>query len=92
MERKLPETSHEANKEMTYDLKLNHKKQIVLALKILKKATFEEIANHLNWDDKNRVARRLLELERDQLIYKPGEKRLTKYGRNAYVYSLISNG
>ena len=29
------------------------------------------------------------ELEREQIVYKPGEKRKTKYGRNAYVYELV---
>jgi hypothetical protein len=30
------------------------------------------------------------ELEREQIVYKPGEKRKTKYGRNAYVYALAN--
>jgi hypothetical protein len=29
------------------------------------------------------------ELERDQRIFKPGEKRKTKSGRNAFVYQLV---
>jgi hypothetical protein len=78
MEKKLPETSHEAHKSMTDDILLNHHKQIIEALKNLKKATAEEIAIYLNWDDKNRSARRMSELEREQIIYKPGEKRKTK--------------
>ena len=86
---KLPETSHEAHKSMTHDILSNHKKQIVDALKVLKKATAEEVAIYLNWDDKSRSARRMSELEREQIVYKPGEKRKTKYGRNAFVYSLI---
>ena len=89
MEKKLPETSHEAHESMTDDILSNHHKQIIEALKNLKKATAEEIAIYLNWDDKNRSARRMSELERQQIIYKPGEKRKTKYGRNAFVYSLI---
>jgi predicted transcriptional regulator len=89
MKNKNPETSHEAYEMMTDSILSNHQKQIIDALKILKKATSEEIAIYLNWDDKNRSARRMSELEREQMIYKPGEKRKTKYGRNAYVYSLI---
>jgi predicted transcriptional regulator len=85
----LPETSHEAHKSMTKDLLSKHHTQIIDALKILKKATSEEIAIFLNWDDKNRSARRMSELEREQIIYKPGEKRKTKYGRNAFVYELV---
>jgi hypothetical protein len=90
MERIHPETSHEAYKSITDDILSKHHSQIIDALKILKKATSEEIAIFLNWDDKNRSSRRMSELERKQIIYKPGEKRKTKYGRNAFVYSLIS--
>lgn len=89
MEKKLPDTSHEAFEMMTESILSNHHSQIIDALKILKKATAEEIAIFLDWDDKNRAARRMSELEREQLIFKPGEKRKTKYGRNAFVYSLI---
>jgi len=89
MEKKLPETSHEAHKSMTNEILSNHHKQIIEALKVLKKATAEEIAFYLDWDDKNRSARRMSELEREQIVYKPGEKRKTKYGRSAFVYSLI---
>lgn len=89
MERINPATSHEAYKSMTKDLLSNHHTKIIEALNYLGNATFEEIAIHLQWDDKNRAARRLSELEREQIIYKPGEKRLTKSGRNAFVYALI---
>lgn len=90
MNKTLPETSHEAFDLMTKPLISSHQQQITYALKVLKKATFEEIASYLNWDDKNRAARRLSELERDQVIYKTGEKRKTKYGRNAFVYCLTN--
>jgi predicted transcriptional regulator len=89
MERINPTTSHEAYKSMTKGLLSNHHTKIIEALSILGKATFEEIANYLDWEDKNRAARRLSELEREQIIYKPGEKKPTKSGRNAFVYSLI---
>lgn len=89
MERILPETSHEAHKSITNEILSNHHRMIIEALSSLKKATFEEIADYLNWDDKNRAARRLSELERNQIIFKPGEKRKTRTGRNAYVYALI---
>jgi hypothetical protein len=89
MSNKLPNTSIEAYHMMTDDLLSEHHKKIIEALTILKKATAEEIAEHIGWDDKNRSARRMSELERDQIVYKPGEKRKTKYGRNAYVYELV---
>jgi predicted transcriptional regulator len=90
MQKKLPDTSHEAHESMTKQILSNHHLKIIDALKVLKVATAEEIANYLDWDDKNRSARRMSELERDQIIYKPGEKRKTKYGRNAYVYKLVN--
>ena len=89
MSNKLPDTSIEAYHMMTDDLLSEHHKKIIEALTILKKATAEEIAEHIGWDDKNRSARRMSELEREQIVYKPGEKRKTKYGRNAYVYELV---
>lgn len=87
----LPSTSHEAHKSMNKDILSNHHKMIIDALHVLKKATAEEISEYLDWDDKNRSARRMSELEREQIVYKPGEKRKTKYGRNAYVYSLTNS-
>lgn len=90
MNNKLPDTSHEAHKMMNKEVLSNHHYLIIEALKVLKKATAEEISEYLNWDDKNRSARRMSELEREQIVFKPGEKRKTRYGRNAYVYSLIN--
>jgi len=87
---KLPTTSLEAYQMMTEPLLGDHHKKIIEALNILKKATAEEIAEFIGWDDKNRSARRMSELERDQIVYKPGEKKKTKYGRNAFVYALIT--
>ena len=88
---KLPETSIEAYHSMTDDLLSDHHKKIIKALTILRRATAEEISVYLGWDDKNRSSRRMCELERNQIIYKPGEKRKTKYGRNAYVYELVKS-
>lgn len=90
MSNKLPSTSHEAHKMMTKELLSNHHNMIIDCLKVLKRATAEEISEYLNWDDKNRSARRMSELEREQIVYKPGEKRKTRYGRNAYVYALTN--
>jgi predicted transcriptional regulator len=90
MSNKHPETSLEAYKMMTEPLLGDHHKKIIEALNILKKATAEEIAEFIGWDDKSRSARRMSELEREQIVYKPGEKKKTKYGRNAFVYSLIT--
>lgn len=91
MKSKFPETSLEAYEKVSDVMLSNHHKLILETLKILKKATSEQIADYLNWDDKNRAARRMKELETKDLIYKTGEKKQTKYGRNAFVYSLVKS-
>lgn len=83
-----PKTSIQAFKLMTSDIKANHHKSIIKALLKLKMANFEQIAKHLKWEDKNRVSRRMSELELDGIVYKPGTMIKTKSGRNSYVYSL----
>jgi len=87
--KKFPETSLEAYESMTTGLLSNQHGDILKALLVLEKATAEEISFYLNWDDKNRSSRRMSELERNSIIFKPGEKRKTKSGRNAFVYQLI---
>lgn len=89
MNKNLPDTSHEAYKMATDEMLSEHHSKIISALQVLGKATSEEIANYLKWDDRNRAARRMSELEANSIVFKPGEKRKTKYGRNAYVYQLI---
>lgn len=89
MERKNPSTSIEAYRSMTSDLIQKDHAKILNALEQLGSAIYEEIAKHLNWIDKNKVSRRLKELEGLQMIYKTGEKRTTTSNRNAYVYKLI---
>ena len=84
-----PNTSISAYESVKKDVISSHQGKIINALLLIKSGTYEEIANHLKWDDKNRAARRLSELERLQIVYKPGEKRKTKSGRDAYVYRLV---
>jgi len=91
MERKNPKTSLDAYESMTTEILSTHHKQIIEALACLGKATYEDIASHLRWDDKNRASRRLAELERSQIVYKPGDKKPTKSNRQAYVYMLCKN-
>ena len=83
-----PKTSIQAYKSMTDDILNNHHRLIVKALLKLGKANFEQIAKYLKWDDPNRAARRMSELERNEIVYKPGAMIKTKSGRNSYVYSL----
>lgn len=92
MERINPQTSTDAFKAVSPEMLADHYQKILGALKSLKKAIYEEVAKEIGWEDKNRVSRRLAELEGMQLVYKTGEKRLTSSKRNANVYALVTNG
>lgn len=89
--KKLPETSLEAYKQVTPEMLSEHHRKIVSALQVLGSSTYEGIANHVNLD-RHQVGRRLSELERMQIVYKPGQKKPTKSGRMAYCYSLCITG
>lgn len=64
-------------------------RDIMKALAILGTATFEDIAAHLKVD-KSRVWKRLSEMERLELIYRPGTKKILKSGRQGYEWALTS--
>lgn len=85
----LPETSHLSNKEFTAQMRIKHWDRIKEALKFLKLATGEQISIEAKMDY-HAVVRRLSEMERLEMIYKPGGKIPTKTGRLAYQYSLRS--
>lgn len=84
----LPDTSHAAHQSVTESMLTNHWGKILDALKVLKLATYEEIALFCRFPDKNMVSRRLKELEGEQMVYKPGTKKPTTSGRQAYQYAL----
>ncbi len=88
MERTNPETSHLAHESVSGKMLQNHWTKILNALSVLKLATYEELADHIGFKDKNQVSRRLKVLEDEQLVYKPGTKKLTKSNRWAFQYSL----
>lgn len=89
MQRNNPSTSLEAYKKVSKEMLSGHHAGIISALEKLGNATYEEIANYLEWDDKNRASRRLAELEREEKVYKTGEKRKTKSNRNAFIYRIV---
>lgn len=89
MGRKLPITSLEANEKAVPQMREQHHAKIIAALKELKIATYEKIAEHLKMD-KHQVGRRTKELELLGVIYKPGLKLNTTSGRQAFVYALTS--
>lgn len=87
--RNVPETSKEAFKSLNPDDLIEIYRNILKALGALNKGTFEEIAAYLKVD-KSRVWKRLSEMERMELIYRPGTKKLLKSGRNGYEWALRS--
>lgn len=89
-QRKNPSTSKDAYKSVTIEMLNSHHSKIIKALKEIGSGTYEEIAKYLQWEDKNRASRRLLEMEKLELVWKPGAKKLTKSGRNAFIYCLTN--
>ena len=88
--RKLPSTSHAANKAATEEMRRTHYGKIISALKVLGSGIYEQIADYCGMD-KHQVGRRLSEMEGLQLVWKPGAKKPTKSNRMAYVYQLTGD-
>lgn len=83
----LPNTSLEANKAASLEMRSRHWERIKEALKELTLATGEQIAAEAKMDY-HAVMRRLSEMERLEMVYKPGGKLPTSTGRLAYQYAL----
>jgi hypothetical protein len=86
-----PETSLEAYKALTPEKLSADYAKIINGLKVLGTATYEQLSDFNGCREPNIISRRMCELERKQLIFKTGEKRLTKRRRNAFVYCLTNN-
>ncbi len=87
---KHPETSLEAYHALTPEKLAGDYAKIINALKVLGTATYEQISDFNGCREPNIISRRLKELESKELIFKTGEKRLTKRNRNAFVYCLTN--
>jgi len=83
----LPQTSHDANKSATLEMRSRHWERIKEALLVLKLGTGEQIAEQAKMDY-HAVMRRLSEMERLEMVYKPGGKIPTKTNRLAYQYAI----
>lgn len=83
----LPQTSIDANKAATLEMRSRHWDKIKEALKELKLATGEQIAIQAKMDY-HAVMRRLSEMERLEMVYKPGTKIPTSTNRLAYQYAI----
>lgn len=89
--KQIPDTSKEAFKSLIPE-KIGEMYLVIMgALYVLQKATFEDIATHLKIE-KSRVWKRLSEMERLQLIYRPGTKKVLKSGRMGYEWALTVIG
>ena len=89
MKKQLPETSLAANKAAVPEMRMQHHKKITDALRELKIATYEKISEYAKME-RHQVGRRLNELEKMGVVYKPGLQLATKSGRMAFCYALTS--
>lgn len=85
----VPETSKEAFKSLDPARLRDSYKQIILALSELGSGTFEDIAKKMK-ADKSVVWKRLSELERANILYRPGTKKTLKSGRSGFVWMILS--
>jgi predicted transcriptional regulator len=64
-------------------------KQILSALSVLGEADFETIAAYLKCNP-SKIWKRMSELHKMELIYRPGNKRMLKSGRNGFTWMLCN--
>lgn len=84
-----PQTSIDAYKSLDRAKLSDTYKKIVLALAELGSGTFEDIAKKMKVD-KSVVWKRLSELERANILYRPGTKKTLKSGRLGFVWMILS--
>jgi predicted transcriptional regulator len=85
MKRKNPETSIEAYRSLDVRRLNETYRQILVALDSLREATFEEIAAFIGCSPA-KVWKRLSELNRTELIHRPGNKKALKSGKMGYTW------
>ena len=85
--RKTPETSVSAFYSLDPSQLAEIYRKILASLSVLGEATFEEISAHAKLP-KERVWKRLSELHKMDLIYRPGNKRVLKSGRDGFTWML----
>jgi len=87
MSRKPVETSVEAFRSLDPEKLSETHRKILYALSQLFEGTFEDIAAYLHVD-KSTIWKRLSELAKDGLIYRPGIKKALRSGRAGFVWRL----
>lgn len=85
--RNVAETSKEAYRSLDPDKLTETKRKILYSLSQLFRATHEDIAAHMKVD-RSVVWKRMSELEKDGLIFRPGIKKALRSGRLGFVYQL----
>lgn len=84
-----PQTSIDAFRSLDPAKLSDNYKKIVLALTELGSGTFEDIAKKMKVD-RSVVWKRLSELERANILYRPGTKKALKSGRLGFVWMILS--
>src|SRR5690348_4086471 len=88
--RKVIETSKEAYLSLQPDDIREMYRKIMKALSALGTGTFEDIAAYIK-EPRERVWKRLSEMAKMELIFRPGAKKMLKSGRNGFVWQLTSD-
>lgn len=83
----VPETSKEAYRKLDPARVAGTYLKIINALKVITEGNYEAIALAAGIAPE-KVWKRLSELQRSEIIYKPGNTVVTKNGSNSYVYRL----
>lgn len=87
--RKNPETSIDAYKSLQPDQLKEIYQKIIEALKVLGTASTEQIADYTTLPHP-KIHKRVSEMEKLEIIYRPGNRVATKSGRTAYVWCLCN--
>jgi predicted transcriptional regulator len=86
---KPPQTSIDAFKSLDRAKLSDTYKKIILALAALGSGTFEDIAKKMKVNE-SVVWKRLSELERANILYRPGTKKTLKSGKLGFVWMILS--
>lgn len=85
--RNVAETSKEAYRSLDPDKLTETKRKILYALSQLFQGSHEDIAAYLKME-RSVIWKRLSDLEKDGLIFRPGIKKALRSGRLGFVYQL----
>lgn len=91
MKRKPISTSQDAYRSLNATQIRETYERIIKALEVLGQASTEQISSHLTCDH-GKIHKRVSEMERMKIIYRPGHRVPTKSGRTAFVWCLTSAG